>query len=157
MKKTLSVFLAVVLFALPLCMNSFASANDTPAEVCRVTVAESSMYTVEPCEGYDFYVVKGSPFKFTLKPAEGYSLDMVSVYYEPTSILDNTQNEGYFKQVVERNPNEITYTIDAVNTDITIHVAQVLPKGQGYFFRSLMEFIYGVLIFIASLFGIPTD
>lgn len=154
MKKWISVLLTVVLFAMPLCFGVSAADDDMPAQVCRITVGESNAYTVEPCEGYDFYVIKGESFKFTVKPKDGYSLDMALVYYEPTDVTETKEGEGYFNQEVERDPDQITYTIDAVNTDITIYVEQVLPKKNATFFRNLMEFIRMIFNFIGQLFGL---
>lgn len=158
MKRVLSVFLAAVMCLLPLAVCVYAADDDMPADVCYVTLPTSYMYTVEPCEGYDQYVVKGESFQFRVTPNDGYSLDMVMVYYYPTDITDQTTtDEGYFKQEPFSNPDSNVYTIDSVNTDITISVEQVLQQNDASFFRTLMEFIHMIFVAIGRLFGFDVD
>lgn len=153
MKKVISVFLALVICLLPMSVCAFAADDDTPADVCYITLPESYMYTVTPCEGYSQYVTKGSDFKFTVKANKGYSLSMAMVYYYPTDIANGSANdEGYYQQA-NRFANQEIYVIDVVNDNLTIEIDQVMQSGQANGFRILMEFIHRIFEMIGKLFG----
>ncbi|MBQ6019137.1 MAG: hypothetical protein IJL26_03060 [Clostridia bacterium] len=158
MKKVISVLLALVMIAVP--MSVFAAAeggDDTPDKVCRITPpAESYMFTLEPVEGYEYYVREGDDFQFTVKPKDGYSLEFAVVYYFATDILEGVAGDEILQTPVEPDEDGV-YTIDRVTTDITIVVSQVTEARQANLFSNIRYLLHLIFAVLGKLFGFDVD
>ena len=158
MKKFISLLLALIILAVPVCAM-VATADDTPlTHVCIVQLpAETKQYTVEPVEPYSYaegnivYVRQGDSFTFKVIPKEGYSVQMLQVSYY------DTENEKATTVPLERMKAYDTYTIDAVTVDTTVSCDYVMSSDRAWLFRSLVEFVRQIIDFFARIFGTDTD
>lgn len=157
MKKTICVLLTLVMLALPMAVCSAALGDDTPDRVCYITPpGESYMFTLEPVEGYDYYVREGDDFQFTVKPKPGYSLEFAVVYYYDTNILEGVAGDSVLQTPLAADPEGV-YTIDRVTTDITIVVSQVTEERQADLFAKIRELLHLIFAVLAKLFGYDID
>ncbi|MBR5427431.1 MAG: hypothetical protein IK118_03715 [Clostridia bacterium] len=157
MKKVISILLALVLLAVPLAVCAAAEDDDTPDKVCCITPpGESYMFTLEPVEGYEYYVKEGDDFQFTVKAKEGYSLEFAVVYYYATNVLEGVADDDILQTPLEPDADGV-YTIDRVTTDLTIVVSQVTEARQASLFANIRYIIHLILAVLGRLFGFNVD
>ncbi|MBQ6165138.1 MAG: hypothetical protein IJK23_11745 [Clostridia bacterium] len=157
MKKVISILLALVLLAVPLAVYAAAEDDDTPDKVCCITPpGESYMFTLEPVEGYEYYVKEGDDFQFTVKAKEGYSLEFAVVYYYATNVLEGVADDDILQTPLEPDADGV-YTIDRVTTDLTIVVSQVTEARQASLFANIRYIIHLILAVLGRLFGFNVD
>ena len=157
MKKVISVLLALVILAVPMAVCAAAADDDTPDKVCCITPpGESYMFTLEPVEGYEYYVKEGDDFQFTVKPKEGYSLEFAVVYYYATNVVEGVADDDILQTPLEPDGDGV-YTIDRVTTDLTIVVSQVTEARQANLFANIRQILHLIFAVIARLFGFDID
>lgn len=156
MKKLISVVLAVIIaFS---CLSVAALAADegftksyivTVAPDCAQKLAITSLTDTN-------YVIEGGSFRFTVEAINGYVFDQTTVikvantHYEADVVLGVDSEYGY---VLNPDKNGV-YTIDAVNEDLYIYVANLEQSSFAdlkdfllnmfQFFRDLMKWFFGV-------------
>lgn len=161
MKKTLSVFLAVIM--LLGCMSAIAFAADNYTKAYYVSSPDSKKYEIVPYESDSSYVKEGDNFRFTIQEVGSYTMNdtcvikAASTLYAVESITEDDV-EGVVLTpekvtVIEKdkkgNDVEVTinvYTLANVQTDMYIYVCNIAPES-----------VSGVLDFLNGLFNFFVD
>ncbi len=156
MKKLISVVLAVIIAFSCLSVAALAADNGftkayivTVAPDCAEKLAITSLTDTN-------YVVEGGSFRFTVEAINGYVFDQTTVikvantHYEADVVLGVDSEYGY---VLNPDKNGV-YTIDTVNEDLYIYVANLEQSSFAglkdfllnmfQFFRDLMKWFFGV-------------
>lgn len=157
MKKTVSVFLAVII-ALS-CMSVAAFANDgayTNSYFVVVAPACEEKLAITSLSGTN-YVIEGGTFKFTAEAVNGYVFDQTTVLKVANTdyAIDTvTGNESEYGYIIYPDADGI-YTIENVTEDLYIYVANLdkatfadikdFLMNMFNFFLNLMKWFFGIV------------
>ena len=137
MKKVISVMLAILLSFSVLAFAAGAEGGNYQTYHINYDVQDPTI-SIVPLEGYNQYVLPGGDFKFVVETAENYSDVFIIVMVDMVEIEPDVHG---------------IYTIEDIESDITVKAFLSVKENQSNIFSSLIVLVRNITEWFMDIFN----